>query len=131
MSNIYEQLGQEGSIRKAVDAYMNVVADAQLAHFFDGVDMAKLRQHTTALLVTVTAGPSNYSGRDLGQAHAHLGTTDEDFMRVVGHLVRVLEGTRLHSASIDAVVGALAVHKAEIVTADTGRDGSPRNEYGR
>jgi hemoglobin len=131
MPNIYEQLGQEGGIRKAVDAfYMAVVTDPQLAHYFDGVDMAKLRQHTTALLATVTGGPSTYAGRDLGLAHAHLGITAEDFMRVVGHLVRVLDAARLDSASIDAVVGALASHKADIVTVDAD-SGSPRNETGR
>jgi hemoglobin len=128
---IYEQLGQEGGIRKAVDAfYMSVVTDAQLAHYFAGVDMAKLRAHTTALLVAVTGGPSSYAGRDLGQAHAHLGITNEHFMRVASHLVRVLEATKLPSASIDAVVGALATHQADIVTDDTG-SGSARDGYGR
>jgi len=131
MPNIYEQLGQEGGIRKAVDAfYMNVVTDPQLAHYFSGVDMSKLRQHTTSLLVAVTGGPSTYAGRDLGQAHAHLGITGEHFMRVVGHLVRVLDAAKLDSASIDAVVGALAAHKADIVTADAD-SGSPRDGYGR
>jgi len=131
MPTIYEQLGQEGGIRKAVDAfYMSVVTDAQLAHYFDGVDMVRLRRHTTALLVTVTGGPSNYASRDLGHAHAHLGITGEHFMRVVSHLVRVLDATTLPSASIDAVVGALAAHKADIVTADSDSEG-PCNGYGR
>jgi hemoglobin len=132
MPNIYEQLGREGGIRKAVDAfYMSVVTDAQLAHYFVGVDMTVIRRHTTALLVTVTGGPSNYAGRDLGLAHAHLGITSADFMRVVGHLVRILEAAKLGSASIDAVVGALAAHQAEIVTADPSGNERARDEYGR
>jgi len=131
MPTIYEQLGQENGIRKAVDAfYLNVVTDVQLTHYFAATDMSKLRQHTTALLVTMTGGPSNYAGRDLGEAHAHLGISAEHFMRVVGHLVKVLESARLGSASIDAVIGALAAHKTEIVTANTSNRGA-RREYGR
>jgi hemoglobin len=79
--------------------------------------MARLRQHTAALLSTVTGGPASYQGRELGVAHAHLGITEADFLRVVEHLVTVLEGARVSSASIDAVVSALAMHKNEIVTA--------------
>lgn len=131
MPTIYEQLGQENGIRKAVDEfYMNVVTDARLTHYFAATDMRKLRQHTTALLVTMTGGPSTYTGRNLGEAHAHLGISAEDFMRVVGHLIRVLESARLASASIDAVIGALAAHESEIVTAHTSNR-SARHEYCR
>jgi hemoglobin len=131
MPTIYEQLGQENGIRKAVDAfYFKVVTDPRLTHYFAATDMSKLRQHTTALLVTMTGGPSKYAGRNLSEAHAHLGISAEDFMRVVGHLVRVLESTRLGTASIDAVIGALAAHKNEIVTAYSS-DWGARREYSR
>jgi hemoglobin len=127
MPTIYEQLGQEIGIGRAVEAfYSNVVTDVQLAHYFANTDIGKLRQHTTALLVTMTGGPSNYAGRNLGEAHAHLGISAEDFMRVVGHFVNVLESARLGSASIDAVIGALAAHKADIVTADATDRGARR-----
>ena len=121
MANIYEKLGQEGGIRKAVDAfYLGVVTDPQLEGYFARVDMAKLRRHTTALLCIVTGGPSTYAGRDLGQAHAHLQITGEHFTRVINHAVRALDATKLDSASIDAVVGVLTAHRADFVTAEAG-----------
>jgi hemoglobin len=119
MPTIYEQLGTGPGIRKTVDAfYDRLLADPQLMHYFAGVDLERLRWHQAALLSTVTGGSARYEGRELAAAHAHLNVTAGDFMRVVGHLVAVLEAAQLGSASIDAVVGALATHKAGIVTAE-------------
>ena len=39
---------------------------------------------------------------------------------MAAHLATALEAAGASSASVDAIVGALAAHKAEIVTADTG-----------
>jgi hemoglobin len=118
MSTIYEQLGSGPGIRAVVDAfYDRLLADPELMHYFDELDLDQLRWHQAALLSTVTGGPAKYEGRELAAAHAHLNITAEDFMRVVGHLVAVLEAAGLASASIDAVVGALATHKDTIVTA--------------
>jgi hemoglobin len=131
MPNIYEQLGAGPGIRKAVDAfYDRVQADAQLAHYFAGVDMERLRWHQATLLCTITGGPAKYEGRDLAVAHAHLDITAEDFMRVAAHLAAVLEAAGASTASVDAVIGALAAHKDDIATAQSGSEG-PRNEYGR
>jgi hemoglobin len=131
VANIYEKLGQEGGVRKAVDAfYLAVTADSQLAGYFAGIDMAKLRRHTTALLCTVTGGPSTYAGCDLGQAHAHLGITGDHFTRVMHHVARALDATNLDSASIDAVVGVLAAHRPDIVTAEAGA-GEPHHGFHR
>src|SRR3954463_491880 len=83
--SIFERLGQEQGIRAAVDDfYERVVGDPQLAHYFDGVDLRKLRGHQTALLVQVTGGPAAYSGRDLAAAHDRLGIVPADFEPGVG-----------------------------------------------
>jgi hemoglobin len=131
MPTIYQQLGAGPGLRKAVDAfYDHVQADTLLAHYFEGIDMERLRWHTATLLSTITGGPAKYDGRDLAVAHAHLNITSEDFMRVAGHLAAVLEAAGASSASVDAVIGALAAHKDEIATADSD-SGGPRSEYGR
>lgn len=132
MPTIYQQLGAGPGIRKAVDAfYDRLLADGQLAHYFTGVDLERLRWHQATLLSTITGGPAKYEGRDLAVAHAHLDITAEDFMRVAAHLAAVLEAAGgISTATVDAVVGALAAHKDEIATADAGSE-SPRREYGR
>jgi hemoglobin len=116
--SIFERLGQEQGIRAAVDDfYERVVGDPQLAHYFDGVDLRKLRGHQTALLVQVTGGPAAYSGRDLAAAHDRLGIVPADFDRVVAHLVATLTSFGVSAEDIGTVGEALTAHRDEIVTA--------------
>jgi hemoglobin len=116
--SLYERLGQEVGIRTAVDDfYARLVADPQVAPFFEGIDLPRLRRHQTALLSQVTGGPVEYSGRDLAAGHAGLGITDPDFDRVVGHLVATLTDLGVAEDDIGAVGAALGAHRGEIVTA--------------
>jgi hemoglobin len=115
--SLYQRLGQEVGIRTAVDDfYDRVVSDPQLAHFFEGIDLPRLRRHQTALLSQVTGGPVEYSGRDLAAGHAGLGIAPADFDRVVGHLVATLTELGVSEEDIGAVGAALTAHRDEIVT---------------
>ncbi|WP_138735769.1 group I truncated hemoglobin [Modestobacter excelsi] len=116
--SLYQRLGQEVGIRTAVDDfYERLVGDPQVAPFFEGIDLPRLRRHQTALLSQVTGGPVEYSGRDLAAGHAGLDITDADFDRVVGHLVATLTELGVAEDDIGAVGAALATHRGEIVTA--------------
>lgn len=114
--SIYEDLGKDDGIAKAVDDfYERVVGDASLAHHFAGVDMDRLRHHQTTLLVQVTGGPARYAGRTLELAHRRLGVTDVEFDRVVGHLGATLSHLGVDPATVADVAGALTAHRSEIV----------------
>ena len=116
--SLYDRLGQEVGIRTAVDDfYVRVVSDPQLAPFFEGIDLPRLRRHQTALLVQVTGGPVEYSGRELAEGHAGLGITPADFDRVVGHLVATLTALGVSAEDIGEVGAALGAHRDDIVTA--------------
>ena len=116
--SLYERLGQQAGIRAAVDDfYARVVADPRLAPYFEGIDLAQLRRHQTALLVQVTGGPVEYSGRDLAVGHAGLDITPDSFDRVVGHLVATLTDLGVSADDIGQVGAALAAHRDDIVTA--------------
>jgi hemoglobin len=115
--SLYERLGQEVGIRTAVDDfYVRVVGDPQLAHHFEGIDLPRLRRHQTALLVQVTGGPVEYSGRELAEGHAGLGITPADFDRVVDHLVATLTDLGVSAEDIAAVGAALTEHRDDIIT---------------
>jgi len=116
--SLFERLGQEAGIRTAVDDfYVRVVADPQLAPYFEGIDLPRLRRHQTALLSQVTGGPVEYSGRDLAAGHAGLGIRPEDFDRVVGHLVAALTALGVPAEDIGEVGAALGGHRDDIVSA--------------
>ena len=115
---LYDALGAEGGIRDAVDAFYNrVVSDPDLAGYFVGIDMQKLRRHQVDMLVSATGGPREYTGRDMAAAHHGLSITDAAFDKVVGHLGATLASAGADSDSIGAVVAALAPLRSSIVSA--------------
>lgn len=116
--SLYEALGESDGIRDAVDAfYQRVVADPDLAPYFDGIDMISLRRHQTDMLVTATGGPQRYTGQDMTEAHSGLNITDAAFDKVVGHLGATLEAAGAGADSIGAVVAALSPLRSSIVSA--------------
>ncbi|WP_309398103.1 group I truncated hemoglobin [Cerasicoccus maritimus] len=118
MSTIYDKLGGEPAIDAAVDIfYVKVLADDRIKHFFVGVDMDKQRDHQKKFLTFAFGGPSNYSGRSMGPAHAKLvqdmGLNDTHFDAVVENLAATL--TELGVP--DELIGEVAA-VAESVRAD-------------
>jgi hemoglobin len=114
--SLYDTLGGAVPLRVAVDRfYTAVLADPELAAYFDGVDVAHVKRHQILLLTQVLGGPQTYAGRDLGAAHRHLGVTSAHYDRVVDHLVATLQGLQAPRAVVAAVEGAVAGAKAEIV----------------
>ena len=116
--SLSESLGECDAIRGAVNAfYERVVADPDLAPYFEGVDMISLRRHQTDMLVTATGGPQQYTGQDMAEAHSGLDITDAAFDTVVGHLGATLEAAGAGADSIGAVVAALSPLRSSIVSA--------------
>jgi hemoglobin len=118
VTTLYEKLGEEAAISKVVDGfYERVLADENLAPFFDGIDMPSLRRHQAAFLSAATGGPNPYTGKDLAKAHAGRGITDEHFDRVVGHLVAALTDAGVMPDVVDETVAALAPLRGTVVGA--------------
>lgn len=118
--SIYDALGQERGIAAAVDDfYGRVLSDPEVSHHFVDTDMERLRRHQTALLVQVTGGPAQYSGRTLDVVHQPLGITGPEFEAVVGHLGATLEALGVDGGTIGEVAGALTAHRDEIVRRST------------
>jgi hemoglobin len=118
MATIYDELGGRDGVTVAVDIfYDHVLADDLLAPYFDGTDMRRQKRHLRAFLAAAVGGPDVYTGRDMDEAHAGLGITDEAFDRVVGHLVATLTGLGVAPATIAAIGDTLAPLRAGIVAA--------------
>ena len=96
MRSIYEQLGGAPAIAAAVeDFYRRVLADDELAPFFDDIDMDTQMAKQTAFLTLVTGGPAHYTGEDMRAGHAHLvarGIGDRHVDLVIEHLGDTLAG---------------------------------------
>jgi truncated hemoglobin YjbI len=55
----------DGITQIVTDAVALHHENADIAHFFDGVDDAKLSKHVAAFYAAGTGGPASYEGRDM------------------------------------------------------------------
>lgn len=73
-SSLFERIGGEQGVIALVDAfYGRVLADSELAPFFRGVAMEKLRNMQNQLFSAALGGPVSYTGRPISYAHDGLG----------------------------------------------------------
>ncbi|GAA3236120.1 group 1 truncated hemoglobin [Actinocorallia longicatena] len=115
--SIYDAIGGAGAVSVAVDDfYIRVMADPELAPYFTGTNMSRLKAHQRAFLTAAVGGPELYRGRDMAAVHAGLSISDAHFDRVVDHLVVTLAGLGVPGETITAIGQALAPLRAEIVT---------------
>lgn len=120
----YQALGGDVAVKEAVERfYARVFDDERLAPYFSGVDERKLKRHQAMLVAQLLGGPQRYDGRDLGEAHAHLGVTQDDFDRVIGHFASALRELGVDEAAVSRAGAALSGYQPEIVR-DAGRAGN-------
>ncbi|APX97541.1 group I truncated hemoglobin [Natronorubrum daqingense] len=114
---LYERLGGQEAIGAVVERfYERVLADEQVAHYFDDVDMQKQRAHQTQFISAVAGGPVDYSGEDMETAHEDLGITTADFNAIAAHLEATLEAFEVDADDRDAVLAAVGEYEDDIVT---------------
>ena len=112
----YDRVGGAAAVGAVVDRlYQLLLEDPELAPYFAGTEIPRLKQHMAALLTKVLGGPDRYSGRDLGPAHEGLGITREHYWRVSLHLYSVLFGLQVPMDIMHAVGSVLASVEEVIV----------------
>ena len=100
----YARLGGSEPVRVVVQRfYERVLADPALAPYFEGVDMTVQRRHFALLVIQLLGGPSEYDGRELGEAHRGLHVTDGAYDKVVAHLVATLQEADVHGDIIAGI----------------------------
>jgi len=116
MSSLYERLGGEAAVDKAVDIfYDKVLADADISPFFDSLDMVAQARKQKTFLTMVFGGPSDYAGKDMRAGHAHLGIEELHFNRVVELLAATLTELGATAADIAEVAGIANSVKDEVL----------------
>ena len=116
MDNIYEAIGGAPALEAAVQRfYERVTADPQLASFFQGLDMRKLKVHQIAFLGQALGGPARYNGAGMQRAHAHLPIEQHHFDAVGQHLVATLQEFSVPDAMIGSIMERVAPLASHIV----------------
>jgi hemoglobin len=89
--SIYESIGGGSALAAVVDDfYVRVLADPQLAGFFAGANMQKLKGRQVQFFAAALGGPDPYRGTSMRKAHAGRGIRQADFDKVAVHLVAAL-----------------------------------------
>jgi hemoglobin len=116
MTGLYASLGGDMGLRAAVAVfYARVTADPELAPYFAGIDLDRLRAHRRAFLMAALDGPTIFTGRPLETAHAGRGITDDHFDRLVDHLAETLGDLGNASTDVALVRERLEALRARVV----------------
>ena len=114
---LFKRIGGEVKVSAAVSVYFRkVLRDDTLAPFFDGVDMDALSLKQIASLTVALGGPSNYTGKDMREAHkvfVEKGMNQNDFNAVAGYLKATLKELKVPGAEIDEIMSIVSPIKAE------------------
>lgn len=118
-TSIYEAIGGEPALVTVVDDfYGRVLADPQLAGFFAGVSMPKLKGRQVEFLAAALGGPDSYQGGAMADVHAGRGISQADFDKVASHLVAALTAAGVPGERITQIAGAITPLAGDIVSAD-------------
>ncbi|MGE3957253.1 MAG: methyl-accepting chemotaxis protein [Vicinamibacterales bacterium] len=113
---LFERIGGVPAIKAAVDGlYERILADAELAPFFAGVNLRWLKAQQNAFFIQAMGGPAVYKGKDMKTAHARLPIERRHFDRVAGHLVDALTALSVPASLIDEVIALAAGTAGDIV----------------
>jgi hemoglobin len=112
----YDAIGGGPAVSAVVnDFYVRVLGDPQLAPYFEGVDMARLKRHQVLLVTQVLGGPDGYGGRPLDEAHEGLGIDHDDFAAVAGHLTGAMSDAGVPEDIVMRAIAVVASTEPDIV----------------
>ncbi|MCA9726377.1 MAG: hypothetical protein KC729_01760 [Candidatus Eisenbacteria bacterium] len=128
--SIFEQIGGIPAIKETVNRfYVKVLADPDLAPFFQNTNMDRLKSRQTTFFMQALGGPPVYKGRDMKSAHASLPIERRHFDKVAAHLVATLRELQVPQSLIDEIIGAVAPLADEIVNTNTEESGMSNGRF--
>jgi hemoglobin len=118
--SIYNKIGGHEAIEAVVeDFYVRVLADDQLASFFTGTNMSRLKGKQVEFFAAALGGPEPYTGAPMKQVHQGRGITMHHFSLVAGHLGNALTAAGVPSQTVTEILMAIAPLAADIASGDT------------
>lgn len=119
--SLYDTIGGEPALTAVVDDfYVRVLADPELAGFFAGTNMTKLKGRQVEYFAQTLGGPRVYSGPTMRQAHQGRGIGQLHFNLVAGHLIDALNAAGVSDDQVKQIVSAIAPLADDIVSIGSG-----------
>lgn len=116
-TSIYAAIGGEPALVAVVDDfYERVTEDPELAGFFAGTNMTKLKGRQVEFFAAALGGPHTYTGATMREAHRGRGIGQEHFNLVAGHLIAALSAADVPYKTINDITGLLGPLAGDIVS---------------
>jgi hemoglobin len=116
-TTIYDGIGGHEALEIVVnDFYTRVLADDELAGFFSGTNMNRLKGKQVEFFAAALGGPEPYTGAPMKQVHQGRGITMHHFGLVAGHLKDSLATAGVPEATVSAILNAIAPLAADIAS---------------
>ncbi|MFI5587317.1 group 1 truncated hemoglobin [Amycolatopsis sp. NPDC051758] len=116
MTSIYEAIGgREALVAVVDDFYERVLADADLAVFFRGTNLPRLKGLQVDFFTAALGGPEEYTGRSMKDVHRGRGITAHHFELVAKYLSDALLAAGVPAETTEAIIGAVGPLSADIV----------------
>ncbi len=117
MTSIYERIGgQEALIIVVDDFYTRVLADPQLAPFFIGSNMSRLKGKQVEFFAAALGGPDHYSGQPMVDAHRGRGIGQVHFDLVAKYLSEALTSAGVADDTAGTIIATIAPLSHDIVS---------------
>ncbi|MGK8556242.1 group I truncated hemoglobin [Nocardia gipuzkoensis] len=117
MTSIYERIGGAEAIEAVVaDFYVRVLADDELAGFFDGTNMSRLRGRQAEFFAAALGGPDPYTGVPMDRIHQGRGITMHHFELVAAHLTDSLTAAGVPGETVEQIIGVVSSLASDIAS---------------
>jgi len=114
-ASLYDRLGGAAAIENLIEAfYIRVLADPELAPFFQNSSLERLRKMQSDFFNRALGGPVEYSGRTLAHVHHGRGITRHHFALFVGHLLETLKDYGCEEKETDEVIDHINTFANEV-----------------
>src|SRR5580692_2041549 len=105
---IYDAIGGDTALVAVVDDfYGRVLADPDLAGFFAGTNMTRLKGRQVEFFAAALGGPLPYTGASIRDAHRGRAIAQRHFDLVAGHLVASLVAAGVPDVTVTQIIAAV------------------------
>ena len=117
--SIYDKIGGPEAIEVVVeDFYARVLADGQLAGFFAGTNMNRLKGKQVEFFAVALGAHDVYTGAPMKQVHQGRGITMVHFNLVAGHLADALAAAGVPPRTVTEILNTIAPLAPEIASGE-------------
>ena len=115
--SVYESIGGRQTLDVIVeDFYARVLADDQLAPFFCGTNLSRLKARQAEFFAVLLGEPRSYAGATMKQAHRGRGITMHHFDLVTDYLTDSLLAAGVPAQTVTEFLGLIAPLAADIAS---------------